>query len=206
MMQEEVLQQEFTRLIRNCQAKRECLKASIVTRTRKKKTYAITAGVLSIAAAILLSAVVADLVPVQLIQFLSVMLAASGGVIAIYSSTLHNDDEVANIHAGSSKFLSVREKANYICLHKMDEEKALVAFTDLVNEYSNLSEVYDKYILTKITRSNMYSAGPSLEELQSSHPYRPSINSSIGPSTGPDINPHIDPRQRQNNTSRFNVD
>lgn len=147
MAQEEKLRKELERLINNCQTKRVQLQDVNITNGKTKRKYTLGAGVMSISSAVLLSAVVADLVPAQIIQFLSVLLAAGGGMIAIYSSLLQNDGEVANIYSGSSKFLAVREKANYIALHEyLDTDEAMDNYNELVYEYTNLSEIYDKYI------------------------------------------------------------
>jgi len=138
---------EIQRLASNCQLKRSALNDVNSFNTKKKKMLSFSAGVLSISSALLMTSVMTDLMLSNTIQLASVLLAASGGLTALYSSKQHSDREIANIYTGSAKFLFVREKTSYLTLIiDQDINKTMVSYNELVKEYIEISEIYDKYI------------------------------------------------------------
>jgi len=133
-----------------CHYKRITLQDINYKNMKIKKYATLFAGLLSVFSAILLSAVITDFLADKSIQILSVIFSSVGGILAVYMSTIHNENEVATIYAGTAKFMFLRERMNYLLMQdNVNIEYAHKEYKKLVDEYTLYSEIYDKYILSR---------------------------------------------------------
>lgn len=142
-----IVKQDYQRLIDNCHVKRVALDEYFSSAQNKKKRFILSAGILSILSAVSMTAVAAKIFDLVLLEFLGVILAASGGFAALFASTIYGEIEISNIISGSAKFQSLRERAILISSsYYLPWQDPADSYSELVKEYLLLSEIYDKYI------------------------------------------------------------
>jgi hypothetical protein len=147
LIRRDKIDQELNRMAHNCQAKRSALLHINEKDAKKKKLFMFSSGTLSIFSAILLTVPITNDESTKLIQILSVIFAALGGLIAIATSLSYNNNEVSTIHLGAARFLALRETINRIKqFYILDEEELIDRYNQAIFDYNQHSETYDKYI------------------------------------------------------------
>ncbi len=134
---------ELERLIVNSQQKRALLESLAAENSRKRANLTIIGGSLSICAALTFASPLSNVLPEELLEFVALLVAAGGGLIAIFSSFRYRDTEIIQIHKGASAFLDLREQLIELSTAEKKDPKIIRGFR---SRYVELSELYDIFL------------------------------------------------------------
>ena len=148
------LTNEFERLANNVEQKRKVLLWRAHQRLRVKKILNVISGILALFSAGAITAALLTVIGNNGLQILAAVTALFSGIISLVLVNLLNDVETAQMFAGASAFLSLREKLGQAQLslkfNKMSNKNILALLDACKATYSDLDSQFGIYVVRQI--------------------------------------------------------
>lgn len=140
------LYEALERLALNSGGKRNRLLHKAWRRSRASRALTLLSGLLALFSAGTITAVLTDLLGTAKMQILAAVAAGISGVVSLIVATYFDDRETAEILAGATKYLSLREKAYGILLHpSISKAKLHSKLVELQAEYAGVDEIFARH-------------------------------------------------------------
>jgi hypothetical protein len=137
---------ELERLVANCTMKREMLLQSALSKAKVKKALNITSGVLALLSAGAITTVLVKYFGNETLQIIAALTAAISGFISLLITAYYVEEETSKIFEGSSKYLSLRDKAYRLLINpNASNEQVFNDLANLQSEYAQYDGSYSKY-------------------------------------------------------------
>lgn len=143
---------EIERIVLNSTKKREMLLQNALSRSKMKRRLTISSGILALFSAGAITTVIVKYYGNETLQIIAAITATISGFLSMTITIYYAEEVTSKIFEGSSKYLSLRDKAYRLLIHPNSSiEQTYSDLANLQTEYAQLDESFSKYTRFKKT-------------------------------------------------------
>jgi hypothetical protein len=141
------LRVELLRLRDNAALKRDLLLRAAHGHTLRRRRLTLAAGILSLLSAATVTSLLADYTPAPITKIVAVILSTAAGFISLLGNLGVKDNEIQDLYAGATRYLTLRENSHRISLNdRIEAEEKYRLLEEMQGLYSQLDEQFTRHI------------------------------------------------------------